>query len=384
MANTLTGLIVIMYEALNNIAQERIGFIPAVQRNADVARAAIGQTVRVPVVPAVSTLADNTPAVNAPDTGDEALEYIDLGITNSKHRPIRFNGEETLALNNSGNYRDVVRQRFAQGFRTLNNAIELDLFTTIYKASSRAHGTAGTTPFGTADDMSDFAGVHRIFDDNGVPKNDIHLVLGNSAMQNIRGKQVTLFRANEAGSDELLRNGMVARVQGFDIHQSGQITAHTKGTGTSYQSNFASGYGVGTSSIALDTGSGTVLAGDVVTFAGDTNKYVVNTGVAAAGSIAIGKPGTRATLADNVAMTIGNNYTPNVAFQRNGVVLATRLPAMPDGGDSAVDVQTITDPVTGIVYEAALYKQYLQNVVHLRVAWGQKVINSEFVATLMG
>ena len=36
--------------------------------------------------------------------------------------------------------------------------------------------------------------------------------------------------------------------------------------------------GVGDTTIGIDTGSGTVLAGDVVTFAGDTNKYIVATG----------------------------------------------------------------------------------------------------------
>lgn len=383
MANTLTSLIPTVYEALDIIARERIGFIPGVYRDVSAERAALNQTIMVPVVPATTAEADNTPAVTAPDTGDQTIGNISFTINRSKHIPVRWNGEETRGLNNAGHYQTTNRDRFVQAFRRLSNLIEADLVSEAYKNASRAYGTAGTAPFGTADDMTDFAGIWRILDDNGAPKDDLHLVLNNAAMQNVRGKQVTLFRANEAGETELLRNGMVMRVQGFNIHQSGQLTTVTKGSGASYLVNNGAGYAVGDTTIAVDTGSGTVLAGDIVTFAGDTNKYVVATALAA-GSLVLAKPGLRATLADNVAMTVGNNFTPNIAFHRNALGLVTRQPAMPEGGDAASEVASITDPLTGITYELALYRQFLQNVIHVRLAWGYKAIKQEFVVNLLG
>ena len=97
------------------------------------------------------------------------------------------------------------------------------------------------------------------------------------------------------------------------------------------------------------------MAGDVVTFVGDSNKYVVTTGVTAAGTITIAEPGLQQTLADGVAMTIGDTSAEqNMYFDRNAVVLLTRLPAMPDGGDSADDVMQIVDPLTGIAFEVAM------------------------------
>ncbi len=383
MANTLTSLIPTIYEALDVIARERIGFLRGVFRDTSAGRAALNQTIMVPVVPSTTAEADNTPGVTAPDTGDQTIGNVNFTISRSKHIPVRWNGEETRGLNNAGTYQTVTRDRFVQAFRRLSNLIESDLVTEAKTNSSRAYGTAGTTPFGTTDDMSDFAGIWRILDDNGCPTDDLHLVLSNAAMQNIRGKQATLFRANEAGDTELLRNGMVMRVQGFNIHQSGQISAHTKGTGASYQSNNASGYSIGDTGIAVDTGSGTVVAGDVVTFTGDTNKYIVGTALSA-GNLSLSRPGLRAALADNVGMAVGNNYTPNIAFHRNALGLVTRQPAMPDGGDSADQVQSITDPLTGITYEVALYRQFLQNVIHVRLAWGYKAIKQEFIATLLG
>ena len=232
MANTLTGLIQTIYDARNVVSRERIGFIPAVTKNSTADRAALNQTVRVPIAAAVTSEADNTPAVTPPDTGDVTASYVDMTVSSSKHIPVRFSGEEVLSLTTSGVYADFIGQRFQQAFRRLDNLIEADLANS-YKEASRAYGTAGTAPFGTAADFSDFAGLWRILDDNGCPPDNLRLVLSNAAMQNLRAKQSTLFKANEAGTDEFLREGIVNRIMGFGIGQSGQIPTVTKGTAAS-------------------------------------------------------------------------------------------------------------------------------------------------------
>lgn len=383
MANTLTNLIPDIYAALNVVSREMVGFIPAARRDARVERAALNQSVRVPIA-AAATTATNTPGVTAPDTGDEVVDNAEILISKSKHVPVRFNGEETRGLENAGTYGSIVQDRFVEGFRALANEIEADGFAAAYKASSRAFGTAGTAPMGTAGDLSDIAGVARILDENGAPTTDRQLVLGHAGIANLRGKQSVLFKVNEAGSDDVLRNGMTDRLQGFAVRYSGQIAAHTKGTGTSYQ--LAEAGSIGEADLDIDTGSGTVLAGDIVTFAGAgaAQKYVVNTGVTAPGTITLGAPGLRAAEADNAAMTIGNTYTPNLALSSSALVMAARLPAMPDGGDAADDRMTVTDPLTGISFEVAVYRQYLQLVYHIRLAWGWKCIKPAHVATLIG
>ena len=88
MANTLTGLLPDMYEALDVISREMTGFIPAVSRNSNVERAAIGQNVLVPVTTSAAS-ADNTPGVTAPNTGDAVVDNVQVAITKSKHVPER-------------------------------------------------------------------------------------------------------------------------------------------------------------------------------------------------------------------------------------------------------------------------------------------------------
>lgn len=380
MANTLTGLLPDMYEALDVISREMTGFIPAVSRNSNVERAAIGQNVLVPVTNSAES-ADNTPGVTAPNTGDAVVDNVQVAITKSKHVPVRWNGEETKGLMNAGTFSTIQADRFYQAMRTLVNEIENDLWLEAYKHASRAYGTAGTTPFGTAADMSDFAGVLRILEENGAPKTDLQLVLGHAAIGNLRGKQSGLFKVNEAGSSDMLRNGMTDRIMGMAIRHSDPISLVTKGSGAGYLTNGAAA--AGSTGIAIDTGTGTILAGDIITLNGDTNKYVVNSALAG-GVTSIGKPGLLLAAADGAALTVGNSYTPNVAFARSAIVLATRAPAKPEGGDAADDTTIITDPVTGLSFEIAVYRQFLQVVYHVRLAWGYRAIKSEHIALLAG
>lgn len=381
MANTLTSLIPTIYESLDIVSREWSGMTMAVARNTSAERAALNQSILVPITQAQAA-SDNTPGVTSPDTGDQTIDNASITISRSKYVPVRWNGEQTRGMQNAGTYDDIILKQFAQGFRTLVNLIEADLCS-LYPYASRAYGTAGTTPFGTAGDLSDVAGVQQILDDNGAPTGNRRLVFNSAALANLRGKQNVLFKVNESGTDELLRRGTISELEGMFLHTSAGTKLQTKGTGTSYQSNNVSGYAVGATSLAVDTGTGTILAGDVLTATGDTNKYIVGTALSA-GSLAINNPGLQATLADNVAVTVGNSYRANLAFDQDAIQLVVRPPALPQGGDSAEDSYFFLDDRSGITFEIALYKQFLQNVYHIRAAWGYAVVKPAHTCILLG
>jgi hypothetical protein len=380
MANTLTGLIPTLYRAADKVARELVGFIPAVYKDSDVEQVAKDQTITYPIVDA-RTASDITPAATGPNPSGETVRTGTMSISKSRSVAFPWNGEEQTSIRQV--YAQVLEDQFAQAMRTLVNEMESDLFLAAKRGASRATGAAGTTPFGTAADLSGFANPRKILQDNGAPMSDLHMVLNTTAGAKIRSVQSTLFKANEAGSDSLLRTGTLGRVEGFDLHESGQIVSHTKGTGTSYV--FNGSHAVGATTVVAKTGSGTVLAGDVLAFEDDTtNAYVVNTGIAAPGSLVIGGPGLRQAQTDGKTITVGNNYLGNWAFDRNALHLLTRLPKMPDGGDGADDVYTITDPLSGISFQVALYRQYRQVVYEVAAAWGVKAAKSDFIVALLG
>lgn len=382
-SNTLTGIIPTLYEAMNIVSREMVGFIPAVRRDSNAARAALGQTVRSPIGVA-GELEDVAPGQQPANSGGTTVGYTDVAITSSKAAPILWSGEEQRGVGTSGTLNEILRDQFADGMRKLVNAIEIDIAAAAKVNASRAYGTAGTAPFASAGDLSDFAGVRKILEDNGAPTSDLQLVLNSAAIANLRGKQSVLFKVNEAGTSDMLRNGMTDRVQGFALRNSAGIKTHTKGTGANYVLD--GGVSAGARIVTLKTGTGTVLAGDIVTVADDpaTAKYVVNEGVTAPGAITIGKPGTIAALADSKALTIGANYTGNFAFDRNSIVLVARAPALPGGGDSADDRTTITDPVSGLSFEVSVYRQYRQVKYEIAMAWGVGVPNAAHLVTLLG
>lgn len=385
MPNTLTDLIPSAYTALNLVSRELVGMIPAVTRDAVAARAALNQTVRWPVAPAAAAT-NITPGVTPPDDGDQTIGNRTLVINKQRRVPIRWNGEEQAGLNNGGpGVPSILPDQIAEAIRTLTNEMETDLCA-LHTQFSRAVGTAGTTPFGTAGNYTDASNALRVLLDNGTPNSDLSLVVNTAAGSNLRGIQGG--KANEAGTESILRQGVLLDINGFAIRESAQIASHTKGTASGATTNNA-GYAVGATVITLAAaGTGTIVAGDVITPAGQTHQYVVvsgDTDVSNGGTITLAAPGLRAAIpASATAITVLNNSARNLAFRRSSLVLAQRLPFLPVGGDSAMDRQTITDPVSGLSFELAMYAQYRQMQYEVSCAWGVGVANPAHTALLLG
>jgi hypothetical protein len=387
-ANTLTALIGDLYAAMDVVSRELVGFASSVTLNPSVARAAVGQAVNFPVAPA-QTAYDVTPSMTVPTPPDNTFITKSMAITKSRAVPFGLTGEEQRAINSPQGGPGVVSVQamvIAQAIRTLVNEVEADLSVEAATNASRAYGTGGTIPFGSGD-LTDLAQIEKILDDNGAPRMDRVAVLNTTAA----AKLITLnnlARVNEAGSTLTLRRGELLDIYGMSVKKSGQFYKKTKGTAASATTNNA-GYAVGARTITLaSAGTGTITAGDVITFAGDTNKYVVETGdasVADGGTIVLREPGLRVAIPTaNTAITVGNSYEANVAFSASAMHLATRAPAIPVEGDAASDRLILTDPYSGLSFEFAIYLGYKMVRYEVSMAWGVKASKPEHIALLLG
>lgn len=376
MANTLTSLVPDLYEALDVVSRELAGFIPSVTLDASADRAALNQTVRVPITPAAAA-EDVTPGQLPPDDGDQNIGNNPIVITKSRTVPFRWSGEEQRGVNTGPGYKNIRRDQIAQAIRTLVNEVETNVGT-LAMTASRAWGTAGTTPF--ASDLSDPANVRKILADNGAPMSDMQLVIDTTAGAKVRSL-AQLTKANEAGTTELRAQGTLLEIHGFQLRESAGVGQHSPGTGASYVTNGA--LAVGATSIAVQTGTGTILAGDVISFTGDTNKYVVQTALSG-GVVVIAAPGLRKAVASGTAVTVVSAFTANFAFSRSAIVLATRAPALPEEGDMAADRMLITDPRTGLTFEVAMYLQYRRVRYEVSLAYGWANIKPQHTALLLG
>ncbi|MEH1299408.1 P22 phage major capsid protein family protein [Raoultella ornithinolytica] len=374
MANTLTSLVTDLYESLDIVSRELAGFIPSVTLDATAERAALNQAIRIPITPA-SAAEDVSPGQLPPDDGDQTVGNTPFTITKSRMVPFRWTGEEQKGINTGPGYANIRRDQITQAMRTLVNEIEVDVGLQAYKAS-RATGTAGTTPFAT--NLSDTAQVRKILSDNGAPLSDLQCVIDTTAGANIR-TLAQLTKANEAGTTVLRAQGTLLELHGFVLRESAGVARHTAGTGASYVTNGA--LAIGATVIPVQTGTGTILAGDIVTIG--NFKYAV-TSALSGGNLTIGAPGLREAVSSGSTVTLAAAYTANFAFSRSAIVLATRAPALPEEGDMADDRMMIQDPRTGMAFEVSMYKQYRRVRYEIAAAWGVQNIKPQHTAILLG
>ena len=384
MPNTLTGLIPSMYNALDVVSRELTGMIPAVTLDATHTRAAVGQQVISPVTP-VAAATDITPNVNPPNDGDQTIGNTAMTITKARRVPIRWSGEERLGVDNNGAQFNVIfRDQMAQAMRTLANEMERDLCL-LAASAGRAYGTPGTTPFAT--NTADLMQARKILVDNGAPISDLQAVIDTTAGANLR----TLYGINTSrdwSQVPMNQRGVLVAPHDMAVRESSQIITPSVGTCAGATTN-ATGYAVGATTITLaSAGTGTILAGDIITFAGDTNKYVVVSGdpdVANGGAITLAQNGLRKAIpAAATAITVVSAGPRSLVFARSAIALATRAPALPVGGDSAVDRMMITDPVSGLTFEVSMYAQYRQMQYEVAAVWGTKMVKPEHAALLLG
>ena len=375
MANTLTNLIPLAYEALDVVSREVTGLIAAVNLDPAAETIAKGQTVYSPVAPA-NTTGNITPAMTVTAASDQTIGTKSLIIDSYKSSSFNWTAEEAFSLDSR--LGGIMRDQIAQCIRVHVNEIEVALAVAAKNGASRAFGsTAGTAPV-----LADYAQAMKILTDNGAPISDRHYVIDTTAGVALRGTS-NLYKVNESGDQSLLRQGILGNLYGGDIRESAGIQTTTKGAMTGALFNGAGA--VGDTTITFDTGTVNttgIVAGDILSIG--NYKYVVATGTTStSGTFTINAPGLREVVADNTAITVFGTSTRNLAFSRNAITLATRLPKFQEN-DLCAGREVITDPRTGLSFELSMWPGQRMIKYEVSIAYGMTVIKPEHLAVIIG
>lgn len=377
--NIINRLIPTILRSLNTVAREMVGATSAVTRDSTAQGIAVGQKISFPVSASLKTR-DATPGDAVPDAEKVTIADRTLEITKSKAADVTIVGNNEAALGELHNA--ILENQITEAMRSLTNEVENDICSVAVAEGLNAGnstGTSGTAPF--AEDIKALNRALMQLKKRGAPMTDLQLVLNPEASENLRNLK-NLQSVSDSGSDALLRRGVFGRISGFDIRESAGFGSHTKGTGTGYLVN--GGAKQGDTVIAVDTGSGTFVKGDLVKFGSGSSSYVVAENAASgATSIRLVSP-LQEDVADNAEVTIAENYNASVAFSRSSIWLATRTVPNSSLGDLSIESRTVTDPVTGLSFGLNVYPGYKQSRLEINLAWGVGVIKPNFVVPILG
>jgi hypothetical protein len=384
--NTITALQPLAFSAMQKVPREMTGLVSSVNADFDDKMASVGDPVKVPIIGQGSTRVF-TPGMTTTAAVAQTPTTVTFSLTDSLEYPWQLTSEEELSLRNGGdNALEFMRQNIEQGIRTLVNGMSTKLFGVAYKGASRYVGTPGTNPFYTssAQGIGAIADAMQILADNGFQVDGQHsLVLGSAALFGLM-KNVTINNQplNSPAAD-ILEMGTYANLFGAKIKGDAAIGLVTAGGGTTYAINGTQA--IGTTSLTIKTGTMTVNAGDLFTYASDTsNKYVNNVQLVGAGNLTLTKPGIRIAATANDAVTINaTNFTPNICLHRSAIALKVR-PQMLTPGNKNIESTVITDPVTGLSFQFS--KVYGDSMTQYRIqcVYGYQVVQGEAIAILAG
>lgn len=213
-------------------------------------------------------------------------------------------------------------------------------------------------------------------------KNNISM-MGKSAMldPDVTGKfedSDRLRKVNESGSSDVLRRAVVGELSGFMVYDSNQVYDHTAGTlavtvGT-LETEASVTAGVTSLLLAATAVTGTLVAGDLFTIAGDNQHYRVTAlATAAANAITVSiEPALQVTIAGAKEVTVIAGGRRDLCFQQSAFAFAS--PMLRVDNPCGNEIGIITDPVSKISLKLERSRHNHANRVSLSALWGGKMV----------
>lgn len=339
-----------------------------------------GSTVDVPI-PVAQSASDVTPAEVHPAPSDTTPTTVPIALTRWRKSNFHLTDKDELEIDKNESF---LPMQTSSALRALANDVD-SFILALYKKFYGYHGTAGTTPFGTPG-VQDATGIRKVLNKQVAPPNDRHCVVDPDAEAAALSLREFADR-NFSGSINAILEGDLNRKLGFQWWMDHLIPTHTAGTAsdgaTAVAVDNVAGYAIGVKALNIDVAAGTktLVEGDIISFAGHSQTYVVTAGATldTTGVTVNIEPGLQAAVVDDEAVTVRKSHVVNLAFQRDAIAFASR-PLKQEGPE----MMSVADPVTGIALRLERVRQYKQTVWEFDILYGAGVVRRELGARLAG
>lgn len=346
-----------------------------------------GATVDVPIPTAVG-VRDVTPASTKPAGTDTATASVSITLEKWRQNdPIYLTDKQMAEIDAKEHFLPMQLMEAVSAIASDINANILDQYKGVYGYV----GTAGTTPFASNTDL--IVDARAVMNLQKCPLDSRRFVMDFNAEANAM-KLASFADVSQTGEDGVKINGIIGRKYGFDWAADDQIPLHTStpltaGAATVNGTHAAAPTALtSTVSIAKATNASDLVVGDIVTFAGDTQTYVVTAAV----TLAVGNtnvvfaPGLKVAKSGGEAMTLKASHRVNLAFHRDAFAFANRPleDAMSEYNFGGSHQAVMQDAQTGLTMRLEVTRVHKQVLWEFDVLWGAKLVRPELAVRLAG
>lgn len=363
-----------------------------------------GKTIDVPVPVAVGTqqvAPSNTPVAPTDLTPADVQISLDQWYQNN---PIGLTDKELTEIDESDKFLPMQLEEAIKALATVVNQNIISKYKTtnrgIYGFLSNPTTGVGTILdlflSGTTDTsgVSAATGAKKVLNQQLCPRTDRRGLLNFNNEAN--ALDLSQFSdAEKIMSAVVKMEGEIGRKFGVDWVADDDVPNHT--VGTSYEGSPADvtvgeAEAVGSTAIRIhDAGAGTLVLGDIITIAGDSQTYVIIGSSApytlhASNDTQVGiLPALKVECSGAEVITVKNSHAVNLVFHRDAFAFATR-PLLDNSRKYSLGTQMISmqDLVTGLILRLEVSRQHKQIVWEFDILWGADLIRPELAMRLAG
>lgn len=369
MANTITDvvpkLVGLMLPKLRaNSIMPRL-----VNRDFDTLAAQPGSSIDVPIPPTITTSAV-TAANTPPPTADITLSSVNVPLSNWNEAPFYMTDKDLL---------EVQQDKLPGVVESALASIVAKIDTDILVAADQGCGLADDQGAGVFANIGDALKAGELMNQNKVARTARSCIFDPTAESALLSLEQ--FTSSDYQTSFPMETGMVGPEPklGMQWWMDQNVATHTCGTSSAKAVNLGEGYPIGTKVLAVDGGSGTMLAGDVVTIGN------FNYGVASlVGTTLTLNQGLLEAVVDNAPITLidaSSTHTANIAMARDALVFCSR-PFQ--ASNSAIASQTISDPISGLSLRLEVTREHKRDRWSIDALYGTKVVRPEGVIKIIG
>jgi hypothetical protein len=333
-----------------------------------------GDTISIPLASAVNTI-DVVPGAYATDPASVAPTTAKILLSNWKEAAF------TLTKRDEANaIAGIMPLELEAAVKSLADTINASIYET-YKLVPGHVGTAGVTPFSTT---ADAANARKKLSTQLAPLGSRVMVLDPEA--EAQALQLPAFSQYlQSGDKDVISEGRLGRKLGFDWYMDQVAPFHTSGALGSGGATVTGSAGALTVNIANAGSAGSFTDGDILTFAGDSQSYVV-VGAAAlsVGTTAVSiYPALKVAQSGSGAVSLIGSHTVNLAMHRDAIGFASRQLENTKPG-MMTNSMTVTDPVSKLSMTLEIREEFQRVRVSVSSLWGVKLIRPELAVRVLG